>query len=1124
MNTKLRRNIVLLGALVLPGLAICPNGFVEVGTECYGVSTDNATAEDSGPCDRLYPGAWLATVESEDQLEGLKAVASSNSLGEAYIGLNRVNSSRNKWVWENPSTVTPSAWYKSEPRLSDVCACLCRTGICVGKLVSCDCTINFLTPETGTLCLLGVVMPSGECFTEASADGLPLVNFKSDNEIATYMSKFAVGGQLIRVALYNHLYDEFLDENGVLVDFRLWEEHEPDTNSCVYLGGLNLCAAGKICDHSCDKLKKSLCEYIAPPPCIMGATEVLGKCYIATPTTSDWDPTDCGVAFPGTKLAGIKTATEFQQLYAAMGGSTTEYWLNITRFATSRAEDKWSWYNVSEPYTSAQSLELWDLHSPSSYHSCTIMTPTGLMDYPCASSNNHLCESPSITNSVDCTAAGGYFWATDPTCFLMHPSTPFLEGNQCDAATGLRLAVITTRTMQDALRSHFATDAFVGLSQMETQLGWEWTDPAALRYDPKTFDLWKASGSYYPMKNDSCATVGNTCTRACSSSCFYSLSHLCQVKATATIAPTAIPTEIPTPEPTLQPTLEPTLEPTLAPNETLSPTEVPKVVDNTTAPVVGNETDIPETNIPATGNETGQPTVVPSQGNVTTPTPTVLVTAKPTPEPVFVPGTETTETVTVLAAGAGAVTSLVSPSAAIAASQMAILISGCHNDTDWHHVPWMMHPLQFEIADNIFIGAVICNVALIVCITILHAAFTTALLPVLTRFKLIPLKSFLAGQGLLRVPSASLFVFLFLYQGTVFSSMKLVLSPRNWWSVVVGVLGWAVCFFTPIAVSQKLSSISPVDDKLCFGVYENPQPKCRYRLDTTTRSTSVLNFLIGPGEWVSTDPICKWDDRYTVVLRPYTERAAWIGASLPFMLMTFLALVNTMPTKTYQACGNVKLCSGLCYVALTISQCILRPYARPRDLILEPLISLVYSVDLFIMAHGFYQETRDGPIFDAAALLSQVALFVVMLKAVIDLLTEIYVLFKRRRDLLQEEEYQAIRGEKDDSDGDSDNVVMFTPSFNDGPAHETPLLTRSSTRNMNELLSVNLSLNNRSATCSDPTALLHSRKDSHGFPNPKWTNSSSDSLSTTKVKVPRTNVLLPATTASAADLDDKIRL
>ena len=1082
--------IVILFGLLTLSRGICPNGFTVVGNDCLTVSTAISTGDDEALCESINADSQLLTIEDEAQLTEANQFMVASNVDFAFIGLSRLNYTRSQWTWGGPTDLNDSVWYKFEPLLGQTCACLCRSGICRHKIVACDCTTNYLSSSAIGLCF-GVLMPNGDCYEDTAVDGFPLVVLrKSDLDI--YMTRYTGISQLIRIALYRHLYHEFVDGSGVQIDKSLWEEHEPDTNSCVYLGGQDLCASGKICDHACSVEKLALCEHQSPPPCPSRWTEISGVCYRATAGLSGWNPGECTTQYPGSVHVGIKTATEFQALYNSFTGTTTAYWLNLTRFATARATSQWSWFNSTEAYTESQSRDLWDIHHPNSFHSCTIMSATGLKSWPCQSSTQHLCEDSTLSLPNDCVAANGYIYTATSTCFVLEAASIFLKNKQCNFSKNARLAILTDRLMHDTVYAYYGAEAFVGLTQIEVQTGWEWRDPNAFPYNPTTFDIWKDSGTLYPLKNDSCAALGTSCERACSQACNSRRAHICQMKA---IPPTAVPTLIPTLVP---PTLIPTLIPTESPKNvsTLVPTLIPTNEPSTGVPTTGNQTNVPvvsnnQTNVPITSNQTSAPVINSNQtsapsadnntdnGNV--------VTSRPTITPASIPGVETTEAVAVVAAGAGAVTALVSPSAAVAASQMALILSGCHNETDWQKVPRMMHPLQITIHDNIFVGAVICNIGLVVVVTALHAALTSAFLPVFARFRLIPMKSFLAGQGLLRVPSASLFVFIFLYQGTVFSSMKLALSLKDWFSVVVGIFGWAVCFFVPVAVSRKLSALSPVDDRLCLGIVDNPASKCRYRLDTSTCSKPVITFFIGSGEWVSTDVNCKWDDRYTVVLRPFTERAAWIGAGLPFMLMTFLGLVNTMPTSSYTACGNVKLCSGICYIALTGVQCVLRPYARPRDRFLEPLISAVFSVDLFIMAYGFYMNESDGPTFDVAAILSQVAVAVVMLKAGIDLVTEIYVLYKKRRDLLQEEEYRAIHKEGSD---------LFSPSINDD-SNETPLLTRSNTKNINDLLCMSLT------------------RKGFGSPNTtKWTSSSTDSIVN-----PNLNVLLPVTSASKGELN-----
>ncbi|TNN07662.1 C-type mannose receptor 2 isoform 2 [Schistosoma japonicum] len=94
----------------------CPAGFALISGSCFMVKANESEAVDwstaSTSCERLHPGAHLATVLSFEQQDGLTVLMGSGRKLSAWIGL---HSQRNIHTWINQQKVLYTNWRPTEP-------------------------------------------------------------------------------------------------------------------------------------------------------------------------------------------------------------------------------------------------------------------------------------------------------------------------------------------------------------------------------------------------------------------------------------------------------------------------------------------------------------------------------------------------------------------------------------------------------------------------------------------------------------------------------------------------------------------------------------------------------------------------------------------------------------------------------------------------------------------------------------------------------------------------------------------------------------------------------------------------------------------------------------------------
>eukprot|EP00754_Rhynchopus_humris_P022217 Rhum_TRINITY_DN14775_c0_g1::Rhum_TRINITY_DN14775_c0_g1_i2::g.115472::m.115472 len=457
-----------------------------------------------------------------------------------------------------------------------------------------------------------------------------------------------------------------------------------------------------------------------------------------------------------------------------------------------------------------------------------------------------------------------------------------------------------------------------------------------------------------------------------------------------------------TPETAAPPTKAP---PTQAPGATAVPTAVPTPVPVPAAP--------PTTPAPTSTPATPNPSVVTPTAAPPTPTQTPRTTAAPTTVTPPVAATEPPlpETGMTIPGPAGKMVTTLSAVSAAAAGRMALLAgsgdcktrmlesTGANED-----LPWTLHPLQIEIAGSMWIGAVVGNMAICAGCSLLAyllLVVTRCMLPSMMGARI---KDVLDTQGLLRLPSSLLFVFMILYQGTSLASLRLIVSATRWYYHVVGVCGAAVCVAVPLG--------------LFFAIRYGVPRLGRYRVDTTDTSHMVhpaVVFFIGRGEWVSTTRKCHWVSRYSSPIRNYKQRYVW-WSCVDYLSMLLLSGASAARLEKLGLCCGFKVGTALILAALFVASVVIRPYHRAQDNILCPLILLLQTLSVCFIAAGFCSGMNDvGWLDDSVWLwewadrLLMISSLVLVLKVMTDLLCELALVCTDRRHKLQQREDAAFK-------------------------------------------------------------------------------------------------------------------
>eukprot|EP01060_Flectonema_neradi_P007563 TRINITY_DN15301_c0_g1_i1.p1 TRINITY_DN15301_c0_g1~~TRINITY_DN15301_c0_g1_i1.p1 ORF type:complete len:940 (+),score=101.50 TRINITY_DN15301_c0_g1_i1:33-2852(+) len=485
-----------------------------------------------------------------------------------------------------------------------------------------------------------------------------------------------------------------------------------------------------------------------------------------------------------------------------------------------------------------------------------------------------------------------------------------------------------------------------------------------------------------------------------------------------TVVPTAVPTDVPTAVPTAVPTDSPTAIPTTIP-DTVSPTTPPTSpptaapLPQPTAKPQSVSTAVPNSPIPSsmipgsTVPPTAVQTAIPLNSAPNTSRPVVVPQIPPTDIPSTPIPTSKAESPVVdeeqiaQITGSAVAASAILSGGSVGAIRLAVIAGPCRLEDKQ---PFLFHPLQFAVGGSYATGAIVGNFSIIFGSSLLCAI----VLKILTYLSLTNKSSYLSNlfketdaQGVLRLPSAPLIIFQVLYQGTSLAGMQLISGVANGWRQVLGIVTVIVCFVVPLWILRKIHKAVPT--KAIYYLSKSDQEYNRHCL---------VKSVIGRGEWISTSRDNLWANRYSSVIRPYRPECIYFSF-IDYASSLALAGMQRIPVENDIQCGHVKLFSGILFTLLLITETVYWPHARSRDSLIDFVFLFLQAIALYSMAFGFYTpEAYDA----ASALSSKLLMFaggLLMMKALVDLCTEIYI-FKIRRRGIHQDEYWGVEEVKGD--------------------------------------------------------------------------------------------------------------
>eukprot|EP00659_Diplonema_papillatum_P006936 gene6936-10665_t len=304
-----------------------------------------------------------------------------------------------------------------------------------------------------------------------------------------------------------------------------------------------------------------------------------------------------------------------------------------------------------------------------------------------------------------------------------------------------------------------------------------------------------------------------------------------------------------------------------------------------------------------------------------------------------------------IAVGVSVALGLVSGPTAATASRLDLLTQECETE-DFHNgtLSWALHPTQVTVFESVYAGCIIGNLLIIVTVTVVFMALMFATVHFIP--DIVGVSGLLDSSGVLRFPSVPLFFFLFLYQGTVVSTFKLLFYPRSPVDLGVAIPSFVICAGLPLWIARTLRVA--VARSLIAYVYDDEKQQ------------DWLVFIAGPGEWVSRSRANHFSQRYTSMLIVFAEERSWYVV-FEFLSMFLLGGAMTLRTDSLVKCGHVRFFSGFVNLVFFVVEIIKWPHCRRRDHVLDPSIYLLQAVGLFFLSGGYYQARLEDWTIDAGA-------------------------------------------------------------------------------------------------------------------------------------------------------------
>eukprot|EP01061_Rhynchopus_euleeides_P038216 TRINITY_DN65655_c0_g1_i1.p1 TRINITY_DN65655_c0_g1~~TRINITY_DN65655_c0_g1_i1.p1 ORF type:complete len:401 (+),score=45.06 TRINITY_DN65655_c0_g1_i1:118-1203(+) len=278
-------------------------------------------------------------------------------------------------------------------------------------------------------------------------------------------------------------------------------------------------------------------------------------------------------------------------------------------------------------------------------------------------------------------------------------------------------------------------------------------------------------------------------------------------------------------------------------------------------------------------------------------------------------------------------------------------------------------------------------------------------------------------QGLLYLPSAPLFVFSLLYQGTSLGAVRLVLHPTHIGMFFVGLATLFVCILVPCLLFRHVTRSVP---HLACYCEDSELP------ENQGFGGICKRMLVGAGDWVNTHPDTRWVRRYGTVVRAYRQEFVWF-AIVEFSGSLAVSAIAALDASTTVGCGHKKLATSIVLGSLSVIVAVLWPHARHHNACLDFIVLSLQATGSLLMAIGYYTGSSSAPMsglpFDTARRTFQMALVILLTKSVLDVVAESVNFFDGRMQRLQRQ-YQAMQCMVPLASVSEVPLLPVSPSFN----------------------------------------------------------------------------------------------
>eukprot|EP01062_Namystynia_karyoxenos_P017383 TRINITY_DN16388_c0_g1_i2.p1 TRINITY_DN16388_c0_g1~~TRINITY_DN16388_c0_g1_i2.p1 ORF type:complete len:436 (+),score=42.97 TRINITY_DN16388_c0_g1_i2:453-1760(+) len=214
-------------------------------------------------------------------------------------------------------------------------------------------------------------------------------------------------------------------------------------------------------------------------------------------------------------------------------------------------------------------------------------------------------------------------------------------------------------------------------------------------------------------------------------------------------------------------------------------------------------------------------------------------------------------------------------------------------------------------------------------------------------------------KALARYPGGTLLAFLTLHQGLAFSSLRLAINGGGGSSVASRVAGVAAAAVLALGGAALVAVVHAASRALTAGelgyAYVRNWPVAPVGNVVHRRPGLLPRLLLwGNGDWVSRTRTNHWAVRYQSVVRQFSTGAAAPGVAAELATQWGQALVAALPTPTWRHCGHARVVALLTLLAHAAWLLGGRPFRKPCDCLLVPLLLGLQAAASAVQAWGFY--------------------------------------------------------------------------------------------------------------------------------------------------------------------------